>query len=303
MVNGEAWRGRGQSFRLELVPGTQISRCLVSWQNPYFMNTNFNLGLQRVLLSTFYQDWTENRTGGQISIGRLLSRYWSMGLATRLEEVDIYGFRTPAPTKITDVAGNISFDGAGDPDLRHPRLAVPAVEGHMIEGSYEQGFGNFVYPHADIQASQYFTVRERPDGFGKHILQFRGEIGYVGENAPVYERLFAGGYSSFRGFQFRGVSPRELGFAVGGQFLMVGTAEYMVPITADDNIRAVVFSDFGTVDNKVSVDHFRVTAGFGFRLAIPAMGPAPIAIDFAWPIVSERDDRLRVFSFYVGFTR
>jgi outer membrane protein insertion porin family len=33
------------------------------------------------------------------------------------------------------------------------------------------------------------------------------------------------------------------------------------------------------------------------------MGPAPIAIDFAWPIVSEDFDQERVFSFYVGFTR
>ena len=58
-----------------------------------------------------------------------------------------------------------------------------------------------------------------------------------------------------------------------------------------------------TVEEDVTLDHFRVTAGFGVRLAIPAMGPAPIALDFAWPIMSEAIDDERVFSFYVGFTR
>jgi outer membrane protein insertion porin family len=41
----------------------------------------------------------------------------------------------------------------------------------------------------------------------------------------------------------------------------------------------------------------------GFRLIIPAMGPAPIAFDFAWPIVDQKTDTRRMFSFYVGFTR
>jgi outer membrane protein insertion porin family len=53
----------------------------------------------------------------------------------------------------------------------------------------------------------------------------------------------------------------------------------------------------------VTLDDFRVTAGFGFRLAIPAMGPAPIALDFGFPILSEAFDDERIFSFYVGFTR
>lgn len=85
--------------------------------------------------------------------------------------------------------------------------------------------------------------------------------------------------------------------------MLLGTAEYMMPITADDSIRAVVFSDFGTVEPDAEINDFRVTAGFGFRLIIPAMGPAPIALDFAWPIEKGRFDDERVFSFYVGFTR
>jgi outer membrane protein insertion porin family len=39
------------------------------------------------------------------------------------------------------------------------------------------------------------------------------------------------------------------------------------------------------------------------RIAIPMMGPVPLAFDFAFPITSEPGDREQVFSFYVGINR
>ena len=55
--------------------------------------------------------------------------------------------------------------------------------------------------------------------------------------------------------------------------------------------------------DDVSFDDFRVTAGFGLRVTVPAMGPVPLAFDFAFPIASEDFDDEQVFSFYVGVTR
>ncbi len=304
IVNGHAFRGAGQSFRLEIVPGTQVSRYLVSWQNPYFMNTDYSLGLSGFYYNRFYDEWTEDRLGGRISIGRLLSRYWSAGLAVRLENVDIYDIPAGAPAIATSAAGDnflSTVQGTLTYDTRDS--AFLPTEGHMLELAYEQGFGEFVYPRVELTGAQYFTVWQRPDGYGKHIIQLRGQGVWTGDNTPIFERLYGGGYSSFRGFRFRGVSPRVGGYATGGQFLALGSAEYMVPITADDNIRAVAFTDFGTIENDIGFEDFRATAGFGFRLAIPAMGPAPIALDFAWPITKEPFDRERIFSFYVGFTR
>ena len=36
---------------------------------------------------------------------------------------------------------------------------------------------------------------------------------------------------------------------------------------------------------------------------IPAMGPAPLAFDFGFPIMSEPFDQERLFSFYIGLSR
>ncbi len=91
-------------------------------------------------------------------------------------------------------------------------------------------------------------------------------------------------FSTLRGFRFRGASPIKNNVIVGGELQLLGTAEYMFPITADDTLRGVLFCDFGTVEEKPEIDmkNFRVAPGFGMRINIAAMGPAPIALDFAF---------------------
>jgi outer membrane protein insertion porin family len=38
-------------------------------------------------------------------------------------------------------------------------------------------------------------------------------------------------------------------------------------------------------------------------VTVPALGAAPIALDFAFPILEADGDDNRVFSFFVGFSR
>ena len=68
-------------------------------------------------------------------------------------------------------------------------------------------------------------------------------------------------------------------------------------------LHGVVFCDFGTVERNVTIKDFRVAPGAGLRITVPAMGPAPIALDFAWPVSHAVDDDTQVFSFSLGFSR
>jgi outer membrane protein insertion porin family len=92
---------------------------------------------------------------------------------------------------------------------------------------------------------------------------------------------------------------------VGGKFQWINSVEYMFPLMADDMIRGVLFCDFGTVepDFEIHGRDFRVSPGFGLRLTIPAMGPAPIALDFACPVLHANGDHIQNFSFFVGYAR
>ena len=193
------------------------------------------------------------------------------------------------------------------------------TNGHFLEAAYEIGFGDFIYPRYELSGTQHLTVHERADGGGRHIVTFNGQLGYTGNDTPIYERFYAGGYQSFRGFAFRGISPQQTTdgrivdedstglssspIGVGGNTQLLGSVQYSVPLTADEMIRAVAFTDFGTIEHRTDLEHFRLTAGFGARLTIPAMGPAPLAFDFGFPIVSDELDDERIFTFSVGLTR
>jgi outer membrane protein insertion porin family len=174
-----------------------------------------------------------------------------------------------------------------------------------MEVGFEQAIGSFVYPRGDLDVRKYFLLHQRPDGSGRHVLSLSTRMGITGDNTPVYENFFAGGFSTIRGFYFRDASPQSDGVVVGGHFMLLGSAEYMFPITADDTLRGVIFCDTGTVEPSINdwTDRYRVAPGFGLRVTIPAMGPAPIALDFAFPVSKNPGDRQQIFSFFVGFLR
>ncbi|MGH9676123.1 MAG: BamA/TamA family outer membrane protein, partial [Candidatus Acidiferrum sp.] len=151
---------------------------------------------------------------------------------------------------------------------------------------------------------KYFTTYQRADGSGKQVLAFRSLFAVAGGNTPVYERYYAGGFRSLRGFEFRGVGPDVNGFKVGGDFMFLNSLEYQYPIKANDQIYLVSFIDTGTVESTaVNIKDYRVSAGFGVRFTVPLLGPVPIALDFGFPIVKGPQDNTQVFSFFLGFTR
>ena len=302
--NGTAWRGGGQRFRIEAMPGSSVSRYLVDWSDPYFMDTNYNLGVSGFYFQRFYSDWTEERLGGRVRVGRQFTQRWSGALALRLEDVNVSRPRTPTPPDLAKAVGDNFLSTLRASVMHDSRdAAFLPSEGHYLEFSVEQAFNEFNYSRLEAEGRQYFTTYRRADGGGRHTLTLRGQAGWSGADTPIFERFYAGGFQTFRGFSFRGVSPVEGNVRVGGNWMLLGGAEYMLPVTANEMIKTVAFTDFGTITDKASLDNFRLSVGVGLRITVPAMGPVPIALDFAYPIMREDFDKKQVFSFYVGVNR
>ena len=304
ILNGTAWRGGGQSFRLEAVPGSIVSRYLISWTDPYIFDTDYSLGVSGYFYQRFFRDWDERRGGGRVTLGRQLTDTISVGASLRLVNVRISGQQVPSPPLLADAVGDSvlsTFRVFVSHDTRDSAF-LPG-EGHKVELSYEQGFGDFNYPRFGANGHQYFTLYSRPDGGGRHIVTLGGQLGWTGSETPIYERYYAGGFQSFRGFAFRGVTPRDLGVRVGGRFMFLGSVEYMVPLMASETVQGVVFTDFGSIERNVDLGDFRVTVGAGLRVTVPALGPVPLAFDLAFPVLDQREDNGQIFSFFVGFNR
>lgn len=304
-ANGTALRGAGQGFRIEAQPGNQVQRYLISFTDPYFWN-DVSFNASAFYFDRIYFDWTEARYGGRLSWGYRLTPDLSVTAAARAENVNIFNPRVNTVPQLNDVLGRSDIF-SGRFSLMHDTRDIPfqPTQGHLFELSYEQVFGSFDYPRGEVNYSQYFMMRQRPDGSGRHTLALTTKLGFSGSQTPLFENYFAGGFSTLRGFQFRGASPDVNGVRVGGQFQWINSVEYFFPLTADDMIRGTVFCDYGTVEPDIAVrwQNFRVAPGFGFRINVPALGPAPLAFDFTFPVASADTDIRQTFSFFFGATR
>ncbi len=305
--DGTAWRGAGQAFRLELVPGNQVQRYTVSWTDPYFLDTPVSLSVSAYLFDRRYFDWNEQRLGGRVGLGYRLTPDLSVSAGLRMENVDISNPRVNTSPKLNAALGNTDLFLAQFSiinDTRdHPFLPT---EGTYISLQYSQGFGEVDFPRGDLELRKYWLLYQRPDLSGRHTLSSGTRLGFTGAQTPVFENYFAGGFSTMRGFSFRGASPVEGGVRVGGEFQWLNTLEYMFPLTGDDMIKGVVFCDYGAIaqDIRLNWDDVKIAPGFGFRVHMPAMGlGAPLAFDFAFPVKDSASDDNQVFSFYMGIGR
>jgi outer membrane protein insertion porin family len=306
--NGTAFRGAGQRFRVEAAPGTQVSRYVLSFSEPYLFDSPISFSTAGSYYQRFFRDWREERVSGRFGLGYQFPFRPDLSVTTglRLEDVNVTEPRTPTPPELTEVLGHNTVIGLRV-GLVHDTRDSPFLptEGFMTNYEFEQVLGSFTYPRFTAEASRYFTLRQHPDGSGRHVFKVGGEFGISGDDTPIYDHFFAGGFNTLRGFRFRGASPRSLGVVVGGELQLLGTTEYMFPITADDMLRGVVFADFGTVEREIEInsENFRLAPGFGMRITVPALGPAPLAFDFAFPILEADGDENQIFAFFVGINR
>lgn len=311
IFEGRAFRGAGQELRIEAVPGNQLQRYTVTFREPFLFDRPVSLMTSGYYYDRVFNEYTETRLGGRLNLGYAVNlpqfnwlRGWTVSGGFRAEDVNVRNVPFGAPIDYTSVQGHNQ--------VYAPRVGVMwdtrdsfmrPTQGGLLDMSYEQVFGSFTFPIFNVEGSRFFTLWQRPDGSGKHVLVGRSQVGVAGENAPVFERFFAGGFRSIRGYQFRGVGPFVDGYNVGGRFMWLNSLEYQMPIRANDQLYAVAFVDSGTVESDVALHNYRVSVGVGLRIVIPMFGPVPIALDFGFPVSRAPGDREQVFNFWFGMYR
>jgi len=196
-------------------------------------------------------------------------------------------------------------------DRRDYRFAPSA--GHYLRARAEVAGGDVETVRLDLDGRKYWTVRQDGNG-NKHVIGVRGRMGvvdaYNGDRVPVFERYFAGGFSTLRGFAYEGVAPVDPATEdqVGGESLLLGSVEYSLPIMPDDALRLLLFSDFGYVKPDVGDlfsgwDELRLSVGIGMRWQVPMLGPMTIETDLAFPLAKEDGDETQSFHFTIGASR
>ena len=303
-VRFRSFFGAGQRFRLEVQPGTDVSRFRMDFTEPYLMDRPIRFDTSVYLFERGRSGYDEWRAGFNVSIGKRFERGrlhgWSGELALRIEGVNVDDVDLFASGDIRDDEGAhlmTSLKASMVRDRTDSRF-IPTT-GDRLRISYEQ-FGVLGGDHGfgKLTAGYSWFKTLRTDALErKSVLHLRAEGGVNIGDAPVFERFFAGGTGSIRGFEFRGVGPHD-GIDdnnIGGDTLALFGAQYSFPLYGD-NLRGHVFLDTGTVGSGT----IRASIGAGIRLTIDVFGPLPLEFNLAAPFSSDTDDDEQVFSFLIG---
>ncbi len=120
---------------------------------------------------------------------------------------------------------------------------------------------------------------------------------------PFWERYYAGGPSSVRGFRSNRLGPKENGDPRGGALKVVGNVEMSVPVpfaAENKSLRLSAFFDIGNVFERrkdFSADELRYSTGISIQWLTPM---APLTFSYAWPLNDKPQDDLERFQFSLG---
>lgn len=310
LITGRAFRGAGQTATIELLPGDRTQTYSVSLTEPYFLESDFSLSGTVFYRRRLFRQYDEERYGGRFGFGRRFGTVWTGNVNVRNEWVSLSDIDANAPVDYFAVEDRSRLDGIS---LRFTRNTTDdrfrPTGGSRLDFGVEQiGLlgGDFDFTKMTAEYLSFFTLYESFLGY-RTILKLDARAGYIPQgqdDVPVYERFFLGG-QSFRGFNFRAVSPvgrRADGTItnepVGGTWSWFLGAEVQQPIYRDI-VALAGFVDTGTVETDFGFDDYRVSVGFGLRIFVRQLSPVPLAFDFGFPILRADTDRERVFTFSI----
>ena len=320
--------GSGNSVDLTFDNSASTERYGFKYENPYYTANGVSRGFNFSFAET---DASENNTSNylldrislSVDYGIPLSefntlRFEAGALQTQIEtssessdEVfefiiansDEYDESTPR-SEIEDETFDTFFSTVGlAKDTRNRR--VFADSGHLNSVSLEVQTGDLDFYKVRYRHQTAYKLSET------FTFSFKGRIGY-GEgledydDLPIYERFFAGGPRSVRGYEQNSLGPLDsTDDPLGGNFQVVTSAEVLFPLEylgSSETFRLGVYFDAGNVFEDVDayeLDELRQSVGLSAKW-FSVIGP--IEFSYAFPVNDESGDDTRNFQFLLGAT-
>ena len=158
--------------------------------------------------------------------------------------------------------------------------------------------GQFSFYKVVVEARKYVVLGWETIFASRLKIGFAEPLG-ADENLPIFERLYAGGEKSVRGYARRMLGPLNAnGKPIGGQSLIEGSLELRRPIWGP--LGGAVFIDFGQVSTRsfyLPVDDLKFGSGFGFDYKTPV---GPLALYVGFPFDPPRGEASWQIYFSVG---
>ncbi|MFC1620906.1 outer membrane protein assembly factor BamA [Candidatus Omnitrophota bacterium] len=316
IFNFPTFTGDGQDLKLRAEFGSVRKNYLLSWTEPWIFDYPLSFGFDLYASernrsgSTGYA-YDEEKQGGALKLGKEFNENLRGDFVYRLETVDISDVSASASQELRDELGEKTVSSVL---LQLTRNTTDnnfnPTKGYVLTGYVEVAGGPI---GGDRDFAKFFDSGSHYSKVGPFVLELKARSGVVtsfGDSGkvPIYERFFAGGTYSIRGYKERDVGPKDIsGDAIGGGSIFIANAELTLPIVT--NIKGALFIDAGNVwarpDSKpksgTATRGLKAGAGAGVRIKTPI---GPVKLDFGFPLNAEswQEDKPRFhFSMSRGF--
>jgi outer membrane protein insertion porin family len=323
--------GRGQRIVLNADFGSLRRNFILSFTEPYLLDTRLTLGLDAFSWRLIFSDFTREGTGvGSRVLYPVTAFGWKELWGFPLEEVRLgldYRFEQ---AKISDISSSATRSIRLEKGTSLISSVTPRVRRNTLNHAFDPTAGSFqdvgvevaglggdtTFLKATARSRWYRSFWESPTfgtftySLGTTVGWGFGDEGASGDELPLFERFFPGGLDSVRGYKVRSLGPREKRLntfgkvvdetEIGGSQELVVNNEIIFPIIKGLGMKGVVFFDAGeafTADQGIQVGKLRYAAGGAVRWLSP-FGPLQMGIGF--PLNPREDDDKSVLLFSFG---
>ncbi|NOX43179.1 MAG: BamA/TamA family outer membrane protein, partial [Gammaproteobacteria bacterium] len=187
-----------------------------------------------------------------------------------------------------------------------------ADDGHLTRFS-----GEFTVPGGDLEYYKFTLSQDSNWGLGKGFtFHVKGLLSYGDaygdtQQLPFFERFYAGGSRSVRGYEGNSLGPRDNQLfpaegtddVIGGVLKVVGNIELIFPLPFVENSRSFrvgTFIDAGNVFlDRDSYESRDLRASYGvFALWVTPVGV--LSFNWGFPINDKEGDETELFQFTIG---
>lgn len=307
--------GSGKRLSINFNNSSSNTVYSVGYTNPYYTIDGVSRGF-----NAFYRktdagaldvvDYIADRWGLGMSYGIPLTEYDGLRLSLNYENISIKtSSQTPSEIQdFVDTNGDLYDEYTLNSTFTHDTRdrTVFATEGNLQRLRLE-----LAVPGSDLDYYKlsYRNVLLFP--FGKRVtLQGMADVAYGDSynetsDLPFFEKYYAGGIRSVRGYRANSLGPRTISTddPFGGNFRTLASMElfFPAPFAADNrSVRMGAFVDAGNV--FVDYDDFdenelRMAAGLSFEWLSPV---GPLVFSIADPINDKEGDSTQQFQFSIG---
>lgn len=288
--------GDGQNLKLRASFGTVSEGFDLSFTEPWVFDYPISFGFDGYRRthsreSDIGYGYDEDITGGDLRLSKEISEYLRESLVYRYDSIKISNISADATNDLRQEDGKNSISSLQFGLAFDSRDNVfDTKKGNLLSGSLECAGGPFGGTRDFFkfygQASHFIPL------VNNSALELRARLGMAdaygdSDYLPIYERFFAGGAYTIRGYNERKIGPFDPASKdpLGGESMLVGNIEYLYPFFSFMKLAA--FYDTGNVWSKLSdigSGGFKSSVGLGLRMKTPI---GPIMLDYGIPLNKE----------------